>query len=112
MKNERLGDFIREGLSSVAKKQGKTAQVIEVEIGQMLGLSEHTIQKYKQGNLPDPPDLAERIEAIAGYCLRHGRLSPDWAKALLKAAHHSNPDKFSGATKQTKEKIFVCTRRN
>jgi pentatricopeptide repeat protein len=80
----RFGELLSEGISSVARRQMRTIEVIEEEIAQNLGYtSHHIVEHWRRGNLPGEET---HIEYLATYCMRHGRVNEAWANELLQQA--------------------------
>ncbi len=79
-----------EGLSSVARRQGKSKSAIESDIADALGYSVHTVVRWQRqsGNIPNEK---EAIEYLVDYCLHNGRLDQTWANALLESAGYATP---------------------
>jgi hypothetical protein len=86
-KNKRFKELLDEGISSVARRQVKSIDAIELALGEQTGYSKATVQHWRRGNMP--PDR-ERIEHIVHYCVENGRVDKVWATALLTQAGYSN----------------------
>lgn len=83
--NQRFGRLLSEGVSSVARGQGKTIAAVEREIAEKLGYSPHTVQRWKRGHLPKEPD---QVEYLVRYCVTYGRVDREWARSILTQARH------------------------
>ncbi len=88
MPNAEFKQLIKEGIDSVANRQGKKVRAIEEEIGEALCVSYHTVQRWKRGYVPN--DM-ERLEFIVGYCRQHGRVDRAWGQRFLSQARHPAP---------------------
>jgi hypothetical protein len=71
-RSESFGRLLKAGIGSIASCEGKTAPVIEEELGRAIGVAAHTIQRYKAGHLP--PE-ARTVEILAEACVRRGLMS-------------------------------------
>lgn len=89
--SELFGRLLRGAISSLASYEGKNADIVDDEIGAALGVTCHTIQRYKRGAVP--PKL-ETIEFLARELVRRAYLSPSWTQEFLRAAHHPFPEKL------------------
>ena len=85
MPNAEFKQLIKEGIDSVANRQGKKVRAIEEEIGEALCVSYHTVQRWKRGFVPN--DM-ERLEFIVGYCRQYGRVDRSWGQRFLTQARH------------------------
>ena len=81
--------LLKEGIDSVANRQNKMVRAIEEEIGDILHVSYHTVQRWKRGYIPTDLD---RIEFIAEYCRQRGRVDKTWVKRFLTQADHPTPE--------------------
>ncbi len=52
MQDEKFGRLLRGAINSIANYEAKTAPIIEDELGQQIGVSAASIQRYKAGHLP------------------------------------------------------------
>lgn len=82
-RSEAFGRLLKAGISSIAYVEGKTAPVVEEEIGQKLGVAGFTIQRYKAGHLP--PEL-RMVRVLAEECVGRGLLGRSWLERFLHAA--------------------------
>jgi predicted ATPase/class 3 adenylate cyclase len=83
--NELFGRLLRGAISSIAACEGKTAAVIEEELGAAIGLSGATIQRYKNGMVP--PET-RTIEILAEAAVQRGFLGRVWLQRFLQAAQY------------------------
>ena len=51
-RNEAFGRLLRGAINSIATYEGKTAPIIEEELGALAIVAGKTIQRYKAGHLP------------------------------------------------------------
>ena len=84
-RSESFGRLLKAGIGSIASCEGKTAPVIEEELGRAIGVAAHTIQRYKAGHLP--PE-ARTVEILAEACVRRGLMSREWLQKLLVASYY------------------------
>ncbi len=92
-RSERFGRLLKAGISSIANVEGKTAPVIEEELGGQIGVAAHTIQRYKAGHLPPEP---RSIQILAEACVRRGHLNREWLQAFLQSAHYPAAEQLLG----------------
>lgn len=88
-RNERFGRLLSEGISSVARRQGRTLQEVETAIGEGLGYARATVDGWRRGTIPR---TAEQVAYLARYCVTQGRMDHSWAASLLLQAAHPTPD--------------------
>jgi hypothetical protein len=55
MRNNTFGRLLKGTISSIAHYEGKTAPILEDELGQQIGVTGASIQRYKAGHLPPEP---------------------------------------------------------
>src|SRR5689334_3059917 len=84
-RSDSFGRLLKAGISSIANCEGKTAPVIEEELGSAIGVSGFTIQRYKSGHVPAEP---RTVQILAEACIRRGLLGRAWAERFLDAAHY------------------------
>ena len=89
MPNSEFKRLLKEGIDSVANRQGKKVRAVEEEIGEGLCVSYHTVQRWKRGYVPTEP---ERLEFLAAYCQQHGRVDKSWGHRFLIQARHPAPE--------------------
>lgn len=109
--NLRFKQLLSEGITSVARRQGKNIAAVERDIALDLGYSHHNIQYWRRGNVPKN---ADHIEFLVRYCHRHGRVDRVWADSLLRQARYPSPSMlldvlFSGAVTMSpgRTKVFI-----
>ncbi len=88
MRNETFGRLLKAGLSSIAACEGKTAPIVEDELGDQIGVAAASIQRYKAGHIP--PD-ARPVAILAEAAVRRGHLDRAWLQAFLQAAAYPAP---------------------
>src|SRR5262249_5953803 len=91
MRNEAFGRLLKGAISSIAHYEGKTAPIVEDELGQQIGVTGASIQRYKAGHLP--PE-SRTIEILADAAVKRAYLNRDWLQIFLRAAHHPAPEKL------------------
>jgi adenylate kinase family enzyme/transcriptional regulator with XRE-family HTH domain len=89
MRSTKFGQLLKAGINSAATCEGKTAPVIEAELGQQIGVSPSTIQRYKAGYVPSE---ASTIQILAELAVKRGHLNRDWLKDFLLSAHYTGAD--------------------
>jgi tetratricopeptide (TPR) repeat protein len=88
-RSEVLGRLLKAGISSIVNLEGATAPIVEDDLGQQIGVSSYTIQRYKAGHIP--PDR-RTVQILAEACIRRGLLGRAWLERFLQAAHYPAPD--------------------
>jgi hypothetical protein len=88
MPNAEFKHLLKEGIDSVANRQSKNVRTVEFEIGESLHVSYHTVQRWKRGYAPVEPD---RLEFIATYCHKQGRVDKGWVHRFLTQAGYPVP---------------------
>lgn len=91
MQNETFGRLLKAGLSSIAACEGKTAPIIEDELGRQIGVAAASIQRYKAGHLP--PE-ARTVEILAEAAVRRGHMDRIWLGTFLHAARFPAAEKL------------------
>lgn len=89
MQSEKFGRLLKGAISSIAAYECKTAPVIEEELGQYIGVSAASIQRYKAGHIP--PEY-QTVQVLADTIIKRGYLNRDWLVGFLQAAHFPAPD--------------------
>ncbi len=89
MTNSEFKLLLKEGIDSVANRQGKKVSIIEEEIGEALCVSPHTVQRWKRGFVPN--DL-QRLEFLTAYCRQHGRVDRTWGRRFLTQGGFPTPE--------------------
>jgi len=84
-RSDTFGRLLKAGIGSIAVCEGKNAPIIEDELGEKIGLSGDTIQRYKAGHLP--PDI-RTVQILAEAAVQRGFMSREWLKQFLHAAHY------------------------
>src|SRR5215216_365600 len=88
-RNDMFGRLLKAGISSIANIEGKTAPIVEDDLGQQIGLAGYTIQRYKAGHVP--PDI-RTVQILAEACVRRGLLGRPWLERFLQVAQYPAPD--------------------
>src|SRR6185295_13956595 len=89
MTNSEFKQLLKEGIDSVANRQGKKVSIVEEDIGEALHVSAHTVQRWKRGYLPN--DM-QRLEFLAAYCGQHGRVDRSWGRRFLTQGGYPAPE--------------------
>src|SRR5918912_4066412 len=82
-RNEIFGRLLSGAINSIATYEGRTAPVIEEQLGQLIGIAGKTIQRYKAGYLP--PEH-ETVKVLAETAVRRGYLDREWLQRFLHSA--------------------------
>src|SRR5215213_4640674 len=90
-RNEAFGRLLSGAINSIATYEGRTAPIIEEELGQLIGIAGKTIQRYKAGHLP--PE-ARTVEILATAAIQRGYLGREWLQRFLHAARYPFADKL------------------
>jgi hypothetical protein len=93
MQNDKFGRLLKGAINSIATNEAKTAPIIEDELGQQIGVSAASIQRYKAGHLPPEPGT---IQVLAESAVKRGYLNRDWLQNFLHAARYPAPEKLLG----------------
>src|SRR5262245_55298319 len=88
-RSETFGRLLKGAINSIAAYEGKTAPVVEEELGTKIGVAGSAIQRYKSGFLP--PDV-RAIALFAEAAVRRGYLGRAWLVRFLHAAHYPAPE--------------------
>jgi hypothetical protein len=88
--SETFGRLLRGAINSIAAYEGKSAALIEDELGDLIGLSGAAIQRYKASTLP--PEA--RTVQILAAAVRRGYLGRAWLQRFLQAAQFPAPAEF------------------
>src|SRR5215213_5212741 len=76
-------------INSIATYEGKTAPIVEEELGALAIVVGKTIQRYKAGHLPPEP---RTVEILAEAAIRRGFLGREWLQRFLHAARYPFAD--------------------
>lgn len=90
-RSEPFARLLKGAIGSIAAYEGKTNPAIEDDLGEQIGVSGATIQRWKSGILPNN-DRA--IEILAEAAVRRGFLGREWLQRFLHAARYSFADKL------------------
>ena len=90
-RNEAFGRLLKAGIASIANCEGRTAAVIEEELGTVIGVSADTIQRYKSGVVPLD---AKANQLLAEAAVRRGFLGREWLQRFLHAARYPFAEKL------------------
>jgi transcriptional regulator with XRE-family HTH domain len=89
MRNEEFGRLLSGAINSIATYEGATAPVVEASLGEMIGLSPATVQRYKRGHLPPDP---RTIQLLSEAAVKRGFLDRRWLTRFLHTAAYPAPD--------------------
>jgi len=90
-RNEAFGRLLSGAINSIATYEGKTAPIVEEELGALVIVAGKTIQRYKAGHLP--PEH-ETVKVLAEAAIRRGFLGREWLQRFLHAARYPFADKL------------------
>jgi tetratricopeptide (TPR) repeat protein len=91
VQSETFGRLLKAGLSSVAACEGKTAPIVEDELGRQIGVAATSIQRYKAGHIP--PET-RTVAILAEAAVKRGHLNRDWLHAFLHAARYPTAERL------------------
>jgi hypothetical protein len=84
-RSEMFGRLLKGAINSIATYEGKTAPIIEEELGTKIGLASTSLQRYKAGYLPPDP---RTVEIIAEAAVQRAYLHREWLQRFLHAARY------------------------
>ena len=90
-RSEAFGRLLKAGISSIVNCEGKKAAIVEDELGQLIGVSGDSIQRYKAGHLPPEP---RTVQILAEAAIHRGYLNREWLQRFLHAARYPFADKL------------------
>jgi len=93
-KSAAFGNLLKGAISGIANYEGKTAPVIEEELGALIGVSGKTIQRYKTGYLPPFDRENDAVRVLAEAAVRRGFLGREWLERFLHAARYPAAEKL------------------
>ena len=88
-RSEVFGRLLKAGIASIVNCEGKKAAIVEDELGQLIGISGDSIQRYKSGHLP-PEDRT--VEILATAAVQRGYLGREWLQRFLHVARYPFAD--------------------
>jgi len=104
-----FGRLLKGAINSIATYEGKTAPIIEDELGAQIGLAGATIQRYKTGHLP--PE-ARSVQILAEAAIKRGYLNREWLQRFLHAARYPAPEKLldqlcpTGTVRERPQRVY------
>ncbi|NJO07767.1 MAG: hypothetical protein HC876_20840 [Chloroflexaceae bacterium] len=93
-KSAAFGNLLKGAISGIANYEGKTAPIIEEELGELIGISGKTIQRYKTGYLPPFERDNDAVRVLAEAAVRRGFVGRKWLQRFLHAARYPAPEKL------------------
>jgi hypothetical protein len=93
-KSAAFGNLLKGAINGIANYEGKTAPVIEEEVGALIGVSGKTIQRYKTGYLPPFERDNDAVRVLAEAAVRRGFLGREWLERFLHAARYPAAEKL------------------
>lgn len=85
--NSRFKELLREGISSVAHRQGVQMGEVKWRIAEELDFSVHTVEHWCRGHVPTKlPDVAFLVR----YCVNNGRVDRAWGSSFLHYASYAD----------------------
>jgi tetratricopeptide (TPR) repeat protein len=91
-KSEAFGRLYRGALKAIAAFESCTEAAIEQEFGDAVGVAPATIQRYKQGLIPELP----AVEQFAEAAVYRGFFNREWLARFLRAARHPDAPRVIG----------------
>jgi tetratricopeptide (TPR) repeat protein len=88
MQDDTFGRLLKAALSSIVSHEGKTAPVIEADLGRQMGVAGATVQRYKAGHIPPDPD---QVRILAEAAVTRGYLNRQWLESFLQVARYPDP---------------------
>ncbi len=89
-----FGNLLKGAISGIANYEGKTAPIIEEELGALIGVSGKTIQRYKSGQLPPVERDNDAVRILAEAAVKRGFLGRTWLERFLHAARYPAAEKL------------------
>jgi hypothetical protein len=93
-KSAAFGNLLKGAINGIANYEGKTAPIIEEELGELIGVSGKTIQRYKTGYLPPFDRDNDAVRVLADAAVRRGFLGREWLERFLHAARYPAAEKL------------------
>jgi hypothetical protein len=93
-KSAAFGNLLKGAISGIANYEGKTAPIVEEELGTLIGVSGKTIQRYKTGYLPPFERDNDAVRVLAEAAVRRGFLGREWLERFLHAARYPAAEKL------------------
>lgn len=93
-KSTTFGKLLKGAINGIANYEGKTAPIIEDELGAMIGVSGKAIQRYKTGYLPPFDREHDAVRVLAEAAVRRGFLGREWLQRFLHAARYPAAEKL------------------
>jgi transcriptional regulator with XRE-family HTH domain len=90
-RNSEFGRLLSGAINSIAACEGRTAEGIEKDIGDAIGLSGSSIQRYKRGYLPPDP---RTVQLLAEAGVRRGFFNRQWLNRFLFVAGYPRIDEL------------------
>src|SRR4051812_6011661 len=90
-RSDSFGRLLSGAINSIATYEGKTAPIVEDELGALVIVAGKTIQRYKAGHLP--PEHAT-VKVLAEAAIHRGFLGREWLARFLYAARYPFAEKL------------------
>lgn len=90
-KNSEFGRLLSGAINSISACEGRTAEGIEKDLGDAIGLSGSSIQRYKRGYLPPDP---RTVQLLAEAGVKRGFLNRQWLNRFLFVAGYQRIDEL------------------
>jgi hypothetical protein len=91
--SEAFARLLKGAINSIAAYEGKTTPAIEDDLGEKIGVSRGTIQRWKGGTLPST-DSDRAIEILVEAAIQRGYLGREWLQRFLHAGRYPFADKL------------------
>lgn len=93
-KSATFGSLLKGAISGIAYYEGKTAPIVEDELGALIGVAGRTIQNYKAGSIPSFDRENDAVRILAEAAVTRGFLGREWLERFLRAAHYPAADRL------------------
>ena len=90
MRNREFGRLLSQAIKCIAAREDRTVESVEQAIGDILGFSLHTVQRWRRGYIPEP----EVVNHLVEIAVRRGNMPPTWVRSFLAQARHPQPDRL------------------
>src|SRR6266542_6113449 len=90
-RSETFARLLKGAINSIAAYEGKTNPAIENNLGEQIGVSGATIQRWKSGTLPTDE---RAVQILAEAAVQRGYLGREWLQRFLHAARYPFADQF------------------
>ncbi len=89
MRHREFGRLLSQAVRCIAAREDKPIERVEQELGDLLGFSIHTVQRWRRGYVPDP-NVVRRLAEVG---VRRGNMPPGWLRRFLTQAQYHEADR-------------------